>query len=36
MSPLKEQDGDFKLTNENSNAPINGDLQDIFLELENG
>jgi hypothetical protein len=30
------QPGDIKLTFNNSNHPLQGNLQDIFLELENG
>ena len=31
---LEEQDGDFSLTIENKQEQLNGDLQDIFLEIE--
>lgn len=36
ITPLaNNQTGDFKLPFDNSNTSINGNLQDIFLELEN-
>lgn len=31
---LEEQDGEFSLTIENKQEQLNGDLQDIFLEIE--
>ncbi|HIF9540201.1 TPA: hypothetical protein ACX6S1_000369 [Photobacterium damselae] len=34
VSCLEDQDGDFSLTIENVQEQLNGDLQDIFLEIE--
>ncbi|AJQ94842.1 hypothetical protein [Gynuella sunshinyii] len=34
VSCLEDQDGDFSLTIENEKKQLNGDLQDIFLEIE--
>jgi len=34
VSCLEDQDGDFSLTIENEQEQLNGDLQDIFLEIE--
>ncbi|WP_185843532.1 hypothetical protein [Pseudoalteromonas luteoviolacea] len=34
VSCLEDQDGDFRLTIENVKEQLNGDLQDIFLEIE--
>ncbi len=34
VSRLEHQEEEFSLTVENSSEPLNGDLKDIFLELE--